>query len=337
MRVLVTGGAGYIGSITTLGLLEQGHEAIVFDNFVNSKPAVLDRIAALAGRKPALVRGDVANRALVERVLHDERVEAVIHFAALKAVGESVAQPLAYYRNNVGGTVALLEAMQAVGVRHIVSSSSATVYGEHGTMPLAEDAPTSAANPYGQSKLMIEQIITDLVRAEPAWTASLLRYFNPVGAHESGTLGEDPQGIPNNLMPYIAQVAVGRREHLNVYGDNWPTPDGTGVRDYVHVVDLAEGHLAALAHGAARPGLHVFNLGTGRGHSVLEVLAAFGRACGHALPHRIAPRRAGDVAANWADVDRAAQVLGWRATRSLDQMCQDAWRWQRQNPDGYPD
>ncbi len=337
MRVLVTGGAGYIGSITTLRLLEQGHEAVVLDNFVNSKPAVIERIAALAGRAPALVRGDVADRALVECVLRSERIEAVIHFAALKAVGESVAQPLAYYRNNVGGTVALLEAMQAAGVRHIVFSSSATVYGADGTMPLREDAPTSATNPYGQSKLMTERVIRDLVAAEPAWTGTLLRYFNPVGAHESGTMGEDPQGIPNNLMPYIAQVAVGRRERLSVYGSDWPTPDGTGVRDYVHVVDLAAGHLVALEHGATRPGLHVFNLGTGQGHSVLEVLAAFGRACGRELPHQVVARRVGDAAVSYADVGRAAQVLGWSATRTLDQMCEDAWRWQQANPNGYPD
>jgi UDP-glucose 4-epimerase len=335
MNILVTGGAGYIGSITCLQLIAAGLRPVILDNFVNSKPAVLDRIAQISGTRPTCVQGDIRDRALLERVLRDEKIDAVIHFAGLKAVGESVAQPLSYYDNNVHGSLVLLDAMRASGVRTLVFSSSATVYGEVQRMPLSEDTPTSATNPYGRTKLMVELILADVAASEPGWSMTALRYFNPVGAHESGLMGEDPQGVPNNLMPFIAQVAVGRRDKLRVFGNDYPTPDGTGLRDYIHVVDLADGHLAALKHGHGRAGLHVFNLGTGRGHSVLEMLAAFSRACGHELAYEIAPRRPGDVASCWADPAHAERTLGWRAGRSLDQMCEDTWRWQSQHPRGY--
>jgi UDP-glucose 4-epimerase len=337
MNILVTGGAGYIGSITTVQLLAAGLNAVILDNFANSRPAVLARIERVAGRPPAFVQGDVRDRALLERVLRERQIDAVIHFAGLKAVGESVSMPLAYYDNNVHGTVQLLEAMHAANVRTMVFSSSATVYGDAAKMPLHEGLPTSATNPYGRTKLMIEQILADVAASDPSWSMTALRYFNPVGAHESGLIGEDPQGVPNNLMPYIAQVAVGRLPRLRVFGDDYPTPDGTGVRDYIHVVDLADGHLAALRYAHGRPGLHVFNLGTGRGNSVLEMLAAFGRACGRELPYEVVPRRPGDVAACWADPTRAEQTLGWRAARTLEQMCADTWRWQSMNPGGYAD
>ncbi|UCH16618.1 MAG: UDP-glucose 4-epimerase GalE [Burkholderiales bacterium] len=337
MNILVTGGAGYIGSITTVQLLAAGLNAVILDNFANSKPAVLARIERVAGRAPVFVQGDVRDRVLLERVLGERQIDAVIHFAGLKAVGESVSMPLAYYDNNVHGTVQLLEAMHAANVRTMVFSSSATVYGEAAKMPLHEELPTSATNPYGRTKLMIEQILADVAASDPSWSMTALRYFNPVGAHESGLIGEDPQGVPNNLMPYIAQVAVGRLPRLRVFGDDYPTPDGTGVRDYIHVVDLADGHLAALRYAHGRPGMHVFNLGTGRGNSVLEMLAAFGRACGRELPYEVVPRRPGDVAACWADPTRAEQTLGWRAARTLEQMCADTWRWQSMNPGGYAD
>lgn len=337
MNILVTGGAGYIGSITTVQLLAAGLNAVILDNFANSKPAVLARIERVAGRAPVFVQGDVRDRVLLERVLGERQIDAVIHFAGLKAVGESVSMPLAYYDTNVHGTVQLLEAMHAANVRTMVFSSSATVYGEAAKMPLHEELPTSATNPYGRTKLMIEQILADVAASDPSWSMTALRYFNPVGAHESGLIGEDPQGVPNNLMPYIAQVAVGRLPRLRVFGDDYPTPDGTGVRDYIHVVDLADGHLAALRYAHGRRGMHVFNLGTGRGNSVLEMLAAFGRACGRELPYEVVPRRPGDVAACWADPTRAEQTLGWRAARTLDQMCADAWRWQSMNPGGYAD
>ncbi|MGY0195709.1 UDP-glucose 4-epimerase GalE [Leptothrix sp. BB-4] len=337
MNILVTGGAGYIGSITTIALIAAGHRPVILDNLHNAKAGVIDRIAEVAGSRPAFVQGDIRDRALLDDLLVRERIDAVIHFAGLKAVGESVAQPLSYFDNNVHGTLVLLAAMQAAGTRTLVFSSSATVYGDAPVLPLREDAPTSATNPYGRSKLMVEQVLADLARSDPSWSLTALRYFNPVGAHPSGRLGEDPQGVPNNLMPFIAQVAVGRREFLSVYGNDYPTPDGTGVRDYIHVMDLAEGHLAALDHGHGRAGLHVFNLGTGAGVSVLQMLAAFGAACGRELPHRITDRRPGDVAACWADPARAQQQLGWRATRDLRAMCEDTWRWQSANPHGYGD
>ncbi|WP_218011502.1 UDP-glucose 4-epimerase GalE [Azohydromonas lata] len=335
MNVLVTGGTGYIGSLTSVQLLAAGQRPLLLDNLSNSKAAVLDRIAQVAGTRPRFVQGDVRDRALLDKLLREERIEAVIHFAGLKAVGESVQMPLAYYDHNVHGTLVLLEALREAGVRTLVFSSSATVYGDAGQMPLSEAAPTAATNPYGRSKLMVEQILGDLAASDPSWSLTALRYFNPVGAHPSGLMGEDPQGIPNNLMPFIAQVAVGRREKLRVFGNDYPTPDGTGVRDYIHVLDLADGHLAALEHGHGRAGLHVFNLGTGRGHSVLEMLQAFGRACGRELPYELAPRRPGDVANCWADPARAQQALGWRARRGLDEMCADTWRWQSMNPQGY--
>jgi UDP-glucose 4-epimerase len=336
MDILVTGGTGYIGSLTCVQLIEAGHRPVILDNLANSKPVVVDRIEELSGVRPLFIEGDIRDRAALDRLLAEHPVEAAIHFAGLKAVGESVAKPLAYYDNNVHGTAVLLAALREAGVRTMVFSSSATVYGDAKTMPLTEDAPTSATNPYGHTKLTIEHMLMELAAAEPDWSMTLLRYFNPVGAHPSGRMGEDPQGIPNNLMPYIAQVAVGRRERLAVFGDDYPTPDGTGVRDYIHVMDLANGHLAALRHCHGRPGTHIYNLGSGQGHSVLEMLAAFGRACGRDLAYEIAPRRPGDVAACWADPAKAERELAWRTTRSLDQMCQDTWQWQSSHPNGYP-
>ena len=336
MKVLVTGGAGFIGSITTLALLEAGHEPVLLDNLSNAKPAVLDRIERVAGRRPTFVHGDVRDRALLDSLLRTQRIEAVLHFAGLKAVGESVQRPLAYYDNNVNGTLVLAAALQDASVRTLVFSSSATVYGEAQQMPLSEASPTGPVNPYGRSKRMAEQLLADLAVAAPSLSLTALRYFNPVGAHPSGLIGEDPQGLPNNLMPFVAQTAVGRRDRLRIFGRDYPTPDGTGVRDYIHVMDLAQGHLAALRHGHGRPGWRVFNLGTGRGHSVLEVMSAFARVCGRELAHEFAPRRPGDVACSWADPALAQAQLGWRATLDLDAMCADTWRWQSNNPCGYP-
>ncbi len=337
MRILVTGGAGYIASHTAVSLIENGHQPVLLDNFCNSKPAVLDRIAALAGQRPPLVKADVRDGAAVEQVLREHRIDAVIHFAALKAVGESVEQPLAYYDNNINGTLSLLAAMRRADVKTLVFSSSATVYSADQPMPLREDGALGAVNPYGRTKLMVENIMSDVAAADPTVSFTSLRYFNPVGSHPSGTMGEDPRGIPNNLMPYVAQVAVGRLPRLRVFGQDYDTPDGTGVRDYIHVCDLAEGHVAAINHGHGKPGSHVFNLGTGNGSSVLDVLRAFSSACGKELPYEVMPRRAGDVAACWADPAYAEKVLGWRASRSLAQMCDDAWRWQSANPMGYPE
>lgn len=337
MNILVTGGAGYIGSITCIRLIEAGFTPIIYDNFCNSKAAVVDRIEKITGQRPTLIKGDIRDRALLDQTLAAHKIDAVIHFAGLKAVGESVVKPLEYYENNVGGTFTLLQALDAAGVRTLIFSSSATVYGDPASVPILEDFPTGATNPYGRTKLMTEQILEDIVRAKPEWSVTLLRYFNPVGAHPSGLMGEDPQGIPNNLMPFIAQVAVGRREKLTVFGNDYPTPDGTGVRDYIHVMDLADGHVAALRHAVGKPGTHIFNLGTGRGQSVLEMLHAFERACGHPLAHAMAPRRPGDVAACWADTAKAEQVLGWKAKLTVEDMCADTWRWQSANPNGYPE
>jgi len=336
MRILVTGGAGYIGSHTTLVLLQQGHDVVVVDNLDNSKPEALRRVADLAGRAAVLHQVDVRDAAGLDAVMAEARPEAVIHFAGLKAVGESVQQPRRYYQNNVAGTLTLLDAMDRRGVRTLLFSSSATVYGDPASVPITEDFPLSATNPYGRSKLMVEEILRDLHRAEPAWSLGILRYFNPVGAHESGRIGEDPTGVPNNLVPFLTQVAVGRRPEAAIFGDDYPTPDGTGVRDYIHVVDLAEGHVRALEYLGRGPGLLTLNLGTGRGHSVREMVAAVERASGRPVPCRVAPRRPGDVAQCWADPSRAAALLGWRAARDLDQMCRDAWRWQQANPEGYP-
>jgi UDP-glucose 4-epimerase len=335
MKVLVTGGAGYIGSHTCVELLAAGCEVVVFDNLCNSRQEALRRVARIAGRTPEFVCGDVRDSEALARLFAAHRIDAVIHFAGLKAVGESVERPLAYYDNNVHGSIALLQAMSDAGVRTLVFSSSATVYGDPASVPIREDFPLSATNPYGRSKLMVEDILRDLAHADASWRLAILRYFNPVGAHESGLIGEDPAGVPDNLLPFVGQVAVGRLPELAVFGDDYPTPDGTGVRDYIHVVDLARGHLKALAALRQRTGVLTANLGTGRGYSVLEMVAAFARASGRAIPYRIAPRRPGDVAACYADPACAAEALGWRAEFDLDRMCADAWRWQSLNPDGY--
>ncbi len=345
MNILVTGGAGYIGSHTCVELLNAGFDITVFDNFCNSHPEALARVERITGRKLGLVRGDSRDRAALTTALRASKASAVIHFAGLKAVGESVKQPLAYYDNNVVGTLRLLEAMDECGVKTLVFSSSATVYGDPQKLPLSEDHPLSATNPYGRSKLMIEEILRDLHHSDAAWRISILRYFNPVGAHASGLIGEDPRGIPNNLMPFVAQVAAGRREILNVWGDDYPTPDGTGVRDYIHVVDLALGHIKALAAlGASgqlqwqepvQTGCLTVNLGTGTGYSVLDMVRAFERVSGRQVPYRIAPRRPGDIASCYADPKLAYKLLGWRAEHGLEEMCADTWRWQNANPEGY--
>ncbi|MBL8289447.1 MAG: UDP-glucose 4-epimerase GalE [Rubrivivax sp.] len=333
--VLLTGATGYIASHTWLALLAAGHRVIGVDDFSNSSPAVLERLAELSGAPPRFEKLDVGDAAALEALFTRERIDATVHFAAFKAVGESVSKPLAYYANNVGGLVNVCRTMGRHGVGRFVFSSSATVYGDPAKLPIAEDAPLCATNPYGQTKLMGEQIIADLARADPAWQNAVLRYFNPVGAHDSGRIGEDPRGTPNNLMPFVAQVAVGRRPHLSVFGNDYPTADGTGVRDYIHVVDLAEGHVAALERLLAAPGSFTVNLGTGRGASVLEVVRAYEAASGRPVPYRIEPRRAGDVAACWADATRAAELLGWRARLDLARMCADSWRWQQRNPNGF--
>ncbi|HUY04662.1 MAG TPA: UDP-glucose 4-epimerase GalE [Rhodocyclaceae bacterium] len=328
--ILVTGGSGFIGSHTCVALSQARHDVLILDNLSNSRASVVDRLEKLCGKRPGFVQGDVRDAALLDRVFAEHSVRAVIHFAGLKAVGESVEKPVTYYDNNVCGTLELLAAMGRAKVKTLVFSSSATVYGDPASVPIREDCPRSATNPYGRSKVMIEEILGDLHYAEPDWRIARLRYFNPVGAHESGLIGETPQGIPNNLMPYIAQVAIGRREFLKVFGNDYPTPDGTGVRDYIHVLDLADGHVAALNYLDATNGaLLTVNLGTGRGYSVLEMAKAFERASGRPVPHRFAPRRPGDIAQCWADTSLAQELLGWRAKRDLDTMCTDAWRWQR--------
>ncbi len=333
--IFVTGGAGYIGSHTVLELLSVGHEVTVFDNFCNSQPDALARVHHLTGKKPVLVQGDIRDGGALAAALRASGAKAVIHFAGLKAVGESVQNPMAYYDNNVVGTVRLLQAMSECDVKTLVFSSSATVYGAPQELPLSEAHPLSTTNPYGQTKLVIEEMLRDLHRSDPAWRISILRYFNPVGAHASGQIGEDPQGTPNNLLPFIAQVALGKREFLNVWGNDYPTPDGTGVRDYIHVVDLALGHLKALARLQHHAECRAINLGTGLGYSVLDMVRAFERASGKAVPYKVAPRRAGDIAACYADPAQAQALLGWRAERGLDAMCADAWRWQIGNPNGF--
>lgn len=335
MRILTTGGAGYIGSHTCLELLRSGHEVVVADNLSNSKEEALKRVQALAGRALAFHKVDLLDKPALEAVFRQHQIDAVIHCAGLKSVGESVRIPLRYYHNNLTGTLVLCDVMREAGVRQIVFSSSATVYGNPSKVPIAEDAPLSATNPYGQTKLMIERMLMDLHASDTAWRIALLRYFNPVGAHESGRIGEDPNGIPNNLFPYIAQVAVGKLKELSVYGNDYPTQDGTGVRDYIHVVDLARGHLSALERLQARPGIVAYNLGTGRGYSVMESLAAFEKASGRKIPYRVVGRRPGDIAACYADPGLANRELGWRAEKDLAAMCTDAWRWQVNNPDGY--
>lgn len=327
--ILVTGGMGYIGSHTVVELLAAGHEVLIFDNIANSKRSVLERIERISGRLPRFVEGDIRDHSALRAVFAAHEVTAVIHFAGLKAVGESVAQPLRYYDNNVVGTLVLLECMREAGVATLVFSSSATVYGDPHSVPIREDFPRSATNPYGRSKLMIEDMLLDLVRAEAHWKIALLRYFNPVGAHASGWLGEDPGDVPNNLMPYVAQVAVGQRPQLSVFGNDYPTVDGTGVRDYIHVVDLAKGHLAALRALPSQAAPLVVNLGTGRGYSVLEMVRAFECASGRAVPYQIVPRRSGDVAQCYADPALARELLGWVAELDIATMCADTWRWQQ--------
>lgn len=336
-KVLVTGGAGYIGSHTCVELLQGGHEVVVVDNLCNSKAEALRRVERIAGRPlAAFHKVDVRDRRAMAEVFAAHRFDSVIHFAALKAVGESVSQPLSYYENNIGGLLALCAEMDAAGVRTMVFSSSATVYGDPACVPIREDFPTGPTNPYGWTKLMAEQVLRDVAAADPSWRVVLLRYFNPVGAHASGLIGEDPNGIPNNLMPYVSQVAVGRLPELRVFGGDYPTTDGTGVRDYIHVVDLAAGHVKAVERIGHLSGASCLNLGTGRGYSVLEVVRAFEQASGRAVPYSIVDRRAGDVAACWADATRARELLGWIPRFDIDAMCRDAWRWQSQNPDGYP-
>ncbi len=335
MNILVTGGAGYIGSHTCVELLNAGENVIVVDNLANSREASLRRIQELTGRSLTFHKVDLRDKPALDAVFAATPIDAVIHFAGLKAVGESVAKPLHYYHNNVTGTLILCDVMQAYGVQNMVFSSSATVYGDPNQVPITEDASLGATNPYGRTKWMIEEILRDLHRADPAWNIALLRYFNPVGAHPSGRIGEDPSGIPNNLLPYIAQVAVGKLDELSVFGGDYPTPDGTGVRDYIHVVDLAVGHLRALDKLTTDPGVVTYNLGTGQGYSVLEVIKAFERASGKEIPYSITERRPGDVATSYADPSKAERELGWRAVRDIEEMCADAWRWQSKNPNGY--
>ncbi|MBM4180088.1 MAG: UDP-glucose 4-epimerase GalE [Betaproteobacteria bacterium] len=334
--ILITGGAGYIGSHACVEFLNAGYDIVVLDNLCNSSPKSLERVRELTGLDFPFIQDDIRDRAALDALFRDHDIDAVIHFAGLKAVGESVEKPLLYYDNNIAGSVTLFEAMQAAGVRTIVFSSSATVYGDPASVPIREDFPVGGTtNPYGTSKLFIEKILQDVAIADPAWSIALLRYFNPVGAHKSGRIGEDPRGIPNNLMPYISQVAVGRREYLSVFGNDYPTPDGTGVRDYIHVVDLAQGHVKAVEKLAEGPGVRVWNLGTGRGYSVVEMAKAFEQASGRPVPYRFAPRRAGDIAQCWADPAKAERELGWKARRGLEEMCEDTWRWQSLNPNGY--
>ena len=328
MKILVTGGMGYIGSHTCVELLNAGHEVIVYDNLSNSSVTVGDKVERITGKKIAFIEGDIRDRAAMEAAFGGNGIEAVIHFAGLKAVGESVAQPLRYYDNNVYGSIVLFETMAKFDVKTLVFSSSATVYGDPASVPITEDFPLSATNPYGRSKLMIEDMLRDLALSDPSWRIALLRYFNPVGAHESGLIGEEPSGIPNNLVPYIAQVADGRREFLSVYGGDYPTPDGTGMRDYIHVVDLAIGHVKTLTKLATGPGVVTYNLGTGRGNSVLEMVRAFEQACGKPIPYKIVDRRPGDIAKCYADPIRAQTELDWKAERDVAQMCADAWRYQ---------
>ena len=336
MHLLVTGGAGYVGSHTMLVLLEAGHEITVVDNLSNGSREAVHRVEALAGRAVAFRQVDLLNRKGLDKVFRERPVDAVLHFAGLKAVGESVAQPLRYFHNNVTGTITLCEVMAHHGVKTIVFSSSATVYGDPHAVPITEEFPLSATNPYGRSKLIIEGILQDLAVANPEWRIAILRYFNPVGAHPSGQIGEDPAGVPNNLVPYLAQVAIGRLPELQVFGGDYPTLDGTGVRDYLHVMDLAEGHLKALDRLRDHRGVLVCNLGTGQGYSVLEMVAAFAAAAGRPVPYRIGPRRPGDIGACWADSTLAHTLIGWEASRGIDEMCADTWRWQQQNPEGYP-
>ena len=335
MAILITGGAGYIGSHTCIELLNAGQDIIIVDNYSNSKPESLLRVKEITGKNIKFYEIDLIDREGIERVFLNNQIDAVIHFAGLKAVGESVSIPLHYYHNNITGTLILCDVMKKYGVKNLVFSSSATVYGIPDQVPISEDFSLSATNPYGRTKLMIEEILRDLYVADPSWSIALLRYFNPIGAHESGLIGEDPNGIPNNLMPYITQVAVGKLKELQVYGKDYPTVDGTGVRDYIHVVDLAIGHLKALEKVMSSNGVEAYNLGTGKGYSVLEIVKAFEKASGRQVPYRIVDRRPGDVAICYADPSKAKKELGWVAERGIEEMCRDSWRWQEKNPNGY--
>ena len=336
MKILVTGGAGYIGSHTCVELLDAGYEVAVLDNLYNASKKSIDRIEEITGKKVAFYEKDMRDAQALAQIFATEKPECVIHFAGLKAVGESVEKPLEYYENNIGGTLTLLDAMRKNGCKNIIFSSSATVYGDPAFVPITEECPKgSPTNPYGWTKSMLEQILTDVNTADPEWNVILLRYFNPIGAHASGKIGEDPKGIPNNLVPYVAQVAIGKREKLGVFGNDYDTPDGTGVRDYIHVVDLARGHVKAIDKIKENPGVKIYNLGTGKGYSVLEVVKAFSIASGREIPYEIKPRRAGDIATCYADASLAEKELGWKATYDINDMCADSWRWQSQNPDGY--
>lgn len=334
--ILVTGGAGFIGSHTDVELLEAGHDIIVVDNYSNSKPEALERVKKITGKDIKFYQADILDRTALDRIFEENSIDAVIHFAGLKAVGESVEKPVEYYRNNISGTLTLIEAMRAHGCKRMVFSSSATVYGVDNQVPYVETMPThTSTNPYGYTKVMIEQILTDVANADPEWSVALLRYFNPIGAHPSGLIGEDPNGIPNNLFPYIQQVAVGKREYLGVFGNDYDTPDGTGVRDYIHVVDLAKGHLCAVKYVLEHKGVEAVNLGTGKGSSVLDVLHAFEKACGRELPYKIMPRRAGDIAWCYSDPSKAEKLFGWKAEFGIDDMARDGWNFAKQNPNGY--
>ncbi|MBE3670046.1 UDP-glucose 4-epimerase GalE [Vibrio navarrensis] len=336
MNVLVTGGIGYIGSHTCVQMIEAGIKPIIIDNLCNVNIAVLERIETLSGEPATFYQGDIRDEAFLDSLFRQHDIQAVIHFAGLKAVGESVSKPLDYYDNNVNGSLVLARCMRKAGVKRLIFSSSATVYGDPAQVPITESSPTGATtNPYGRSKHMVEQCLSDLYYAEKDWSITLLRYFNPVGAHPSGLMGEDPQGTPNNLMPFIAQVAVGRREKLLVFGNDYPTVDGTGVRDYIHVMDVADGHIAALQKVGEKVGLHIYNLGTGQGSSVLEMVDAFSKASGKAVPYELCPRRPGDIAECWASTDKAERELGWKATRTVAEMAADTWKWQSNNPQGY--
>jgi UDP-glucose 4-epimerase len=336
MNILVTGGAGYIGSHTCVELLEAGHDVVIVDNLYNSSREAVARIEELAGKAPVFYEADILDTPKLNEIFEAHQIDAVIHFAGLKAVGESVQKPVEYYQNNISGTLSLIEAMRSHNVKNIIFSSSATVYGDPAQIPITEQCPKGiCTNPYGWTKWMLEQILTDVQKADPEWNVILLRYFNPIGAHASGRIGEDPKGIPNNLLPYVAQVAVGKLKEVGVFGNDYDTPDGTGVRDYIHVVDLAKGHVKALSQIEKKAGLKVYNLGTGNGYSVLDVIHAFEKACGHEIPYSIKPRRAGDIATCYAKCDLAKEELGWVAEHDLDDMCASSWKWQKNNPNGY--
>ncbi len=338
MRILVTGGAGYIGSHTCVELLNEGYEVVVMDNLYNSSKKALDRVEEITGKKLTFYETDMLDREGVKKIFDQEKIDAVIHFAGLKAVGESVRKPIEYYYNNMGGTLILCDEMRNHGVKNIIFSSSATVYGDPAEIPITENCPKgTCTNPYGWTKSMLEQVLTDIHTADPEWNVILLRYFNPIGAHKSGLIGEDPKGIPNNLLPYVAQVAIGKLPKINVFGNDYDTPDGTGVRDYIHVVDLAKGHVKAIQKLADKEGVSIFNLGTGKGYSVLDVIHAFEKACGHELPYEIQERRPGDIATCYAKCDKAKKELGWEAQYDIEEMCADSWNWQSKNPNGYAD